>query len=500
MEQVQKEFQSLLKKSEDITAFQSIFNLLGWDQETYMPLGAIDVRSWQMAHLAQHIHKKKTSAHFKNQLAKLIDLKTGKTKAGLNVAQNAALREWRKDYMEAVKIPSHFVHTFSKASAKSVDAWTRARANNDFKTFEPHLDGLVKLVRKKAKILGYKDHPYDALINIYEPGMTAEKLHTLFSRLKKSLISILEEIQAKGPVDTSILQTTFPRTKQLALGNDLLKILDLDPKYSRLDESTHPFSTSMHPHDSRITTRIHEDNLLSNILSILHECGHAFYEMGLDLEYYGSPLSESVSLGIHESQSRWWETRIGRSYSFWEHFYPSLQKHFSDFKSIPLDQFYKAIHEVKPSLVRVEADEVTYCLHIILRFEIELALLDESLEVKDLPKAWNEKSEELLGIAPPTDALGCMQDIHWSMGELGYFPTYALGNLYASHFFETFEKEHSNYEERLRSGEVSFIKEWLRKNIHSKGRFFMPEDLAIEVTGKPLTEEAFIKHLTSKYL
>jgi carboxypeptidase Taq len=274
----------------------------------------------------------------------------------------------------------------------------------------------------------------------------------------------------------------------------------MDTAYTRLDLSSHPFSLALHPHDSRITTRIIPDKFMSNIFSILHEAGHSLYEMGLPIATWGTPLSDAVSLSIHESQSRWWETLIGRSFPFWKSFYPMLQKELPNhFKKVSLENFYRAINKFAPSFVRVEADEVTYCLHVILRFEIEKELVKGNLQVSDLPAAWNEKMKEYFGIVPPNDTLGCLQDIHWSLGDFGYFPTYALGNLFAAQFFRTFAKKFPDWTERVSQGELHFIREWLKMNIHRFGRMYNAEELVKKVTGKPLSETAYCSYLKKKY-
>jgi carboxypeptidase Taq len=269
--------------------------------------------------------------------------------------------------------------------------------------------------------------------------------------------------------------------------------------YSRLDLSSHPFSLALHPHDSRITTRVLPHAFMSNLFSILHEAGHSMYEMGLPLDTWGTPLSEAASLSIHESQSRWWETLIGRSLPFWKFFYPLLQKSLPALKAIPLDRFYRAINKVAPSFIRVEADEVTYCLHVILRFEIEKELISGNLQVCDLPEAWNAKFKEFFGLTPPTDAQGCLQDIHWSLGDFGYFPTYALGNIFSAQFFAAFAKEHSDWDDRVARGDLAFIRDWLKEQIHRWGRTYNSEELGKRVTDKPLSEAAYCTYLKKKY-
>lgn len=497
----QKDFEHLFELSNTICSFSSIAQLLSWDQETYMPKGGGEARSHQLAALASHIHKEKTSLKFKNALAKLISLKTGKVKAQkLSTAQKIALREWRKDFIKDTKIPNSFVKNFSKLTSQATMVWIDAKKNNSFKDFEPYLEKIFEMSREKAKILGYKDHPYDALLNDFEPGMTSAKISQIFSKLKKKLVSLLKKVQDKKQIDNAFLKKPFLKEKQIEFGNVILNGLKIEKEHARLDESAHPFTISLHPTDTRFTTWILEFGVMSNIMSILHEAGHAFYEMGLPVEYWGTPLCEATSLGIHESQSRWWETIIGRSMDFWHHFYSLLQRTYvEEFKDVSLKRFYKAINVVEPSFIRVESDEMTYCLHIILRFEMEKELLKGTLKVKDIPDVWNEKMKDLFGITPPDDRLGCLQDIHWAAGLVGYFPTYALGNLYAAQFFQVFEKEHPHWAKRVQKGDLPFIREWLKENIHSKGRMFSSEELCKNITKKALSEDAYIKYLTEKY-
>ena len=497
----QKDFEHLFELSDTVCSFSSIAQLLNWDQETYMPRGAGEARSRQLAVLTAHIHKEKTSVKFKNALERLISLKTGKIKAQkLSTAQKIALREWRRDFLKDTKIPNAFVKSFSRLTSRATMVWIEAKKKNSFEDFEPYLEKIFEMSREKAKILGYKEHPYDALMNEYEPGMTTAKISFLFSNLKKKLVALLRKVQSKKQIDNKFLKRPFSRKKQIEFGNIIIDGLKIEREYARLDESAHPFTISLHPTDTRLTTWILESGMMSNILSILHEAGHALYEMGLPVDYRGSPLCEATSLGIHESQSRWWETLIGKGMDFWHHFYPLLQKTYpEEFKSISLKRFYEAINIVEPSLIRVESDEMTYCLHIILRFEIEKALLKGTMKVKDIPDVWNEKMQELFGITPPGDQMGCLQDIHWAAGLVGYFPTYALGNLYATQFFMIFAKEHPDWAKRVQKGELPFIRRWLKENIHSKGRMFSAEQLCKKITKKALSEDAYVNYLAEKY-
>jgi len=497
---VPKDFAALRELSTEIHYFNSTLSLLHWDQETYMPSGGITPRSHQIAQLSTLVHEKKTSRKFKACLEKLVHLPSGKIKIkGLSKPQLAAVREWHKDYVRATKLPASFVKTFSQTTSEASQIWASAKKQNDFKVFAPFLEKIIGLCRHKAEILGFEDHPYDALLEAYEPCMTTKRVGVIFGGLQKELTHLLKKINECRQIDDRFLHKKIDEAKQVELGHLVLSKLPMDPAYTRLDLSSHPFSIALHPHDSRITTRILPNAFMSNIFSVLHEAGHSFYEMGLPLEYWGTPLSEPTSLSIHESQSRWWETRIGRSLPFWKFFYPSLQKALPALKSIPLERFYRAINKVTPSLIRVEADEVTYGLHVIVRFEIEKALICGDLQVADLPDAWNSKMKEYLGIEPTNFAQGCLQDIHWSLGDFGYFPTYALGNLFASQFFNAFAKEHPDWDQQVAEGELSFVRNWLKENIHCWGRTYNSDELAKRVTGKPLSETAYCTYLKKKY-
>ncbi len=493
-------YRKLEELSVKIHTYGSALTLLHWDQETYMPPGGLSPRAKQISQLSTLIHEQKTSRTFKTYLEKLIHLPSGKPKVkGLSRMQKASLREWRREYLKETKLPSSFIETFSEVTSEATAVWAEAKKANQFKLFAPFLKKIINMNRKKADILGFADHPYDALLEGYEPCMTTARVGTIFEGLQKELKDLLKKITNAKQIDNRFLKHKISDEKQIAIGKMTLSKLPVDPHYIRLDLSSHPFSLALHPHDSRITTRIIPNAFMSNIFSVLHEAGHAFYEMGLPAQHWGTPLGEYVSLSIHESQSRWWETLIGRSLPFWTFFYPHLQNMVPQLKKIPLNRFYKAINKVEPSLIRVEADEVTYCLHVILRFEIEKMLITGKLEVADLPDAWNSKMEELFGIKPPNDTQGCLQDIHWSLGDFGYFPTYALGNLFAAHFFSAFEKKHPQWSEQIAAGELAFVRDWLKEHIHRWGRTYNAEELAKRTTGKPVSEKAYCNYLKKKY-
>ena len=494
-------YKDLKELSVKIHTYNAVLSLLHWDQETYMPPGGIAPRSRQIAQMSSLVHEEKISRRFKNCLEKLIHLSTGRAKIkGLTKPQLVCLREWRYSFLRATKLPTEFVRTFSQVTSEASQIWATAKKENNFKLFAPFLEKIIDLNRHKAKILGFEEHPYDALLEAYEPCMTTKRVGTIFAGLKKELTKLLKKIGEAKQTDNRFLHREVDDETQKEIGNLFLSKLPMDMGYTRLDVSSHPFSLALHPHDSRITTRFIPNNFMSNIFSILHEAGHSFYELGLPVGQWGTPLAEATSLSVHESQSRWWEALIGRSLPFWKHFYPLLQNALpTRLKKIPLERFYRSINQVAPTFIRVEADEVTYCLHVILRFEIEKELISGTLQVADLPEAWRAKMKELLGISPPTDREGCLQDVHWSLGDFGYFPTYALGNLLSAHFFSAFAKKYPDWEARVAEGELSFVREWLKENIHVWGRTYNSDELAKKVTGKPLSEAAYCAYLKKKY-
>lgn len=494
-------YNKLLALSKSASLMGAIQSLLDWDQETYMPKDSIELRSLQTEKIASLCHREKTSKSYAKALSNLIDLETGEVSdSSLSPAQMAALREWRRDYLQAIKLPNAFVKQFAKTTSAACHAWQTAREHNDFKGFAPHLEKIVSLSRKKADLLGYQAHPYDALLDLYEPEMKTAFLTPLFTKLKIALTQLLKEISVKPQFNEDFLYRHCPKHKQIDFAHKILTKMGFLPGSSRLDISAHPFCTGMNPKDTRMTTKINPDGLMTSIGAVLHEGGHGLYNMNRPIEHYGSPLAESLSLGVDESQSRWWETLIGQSHAFWEHFFPLLQEEFPEqLSGVKLEEFYHAINVVKPGFIRIDADEVTYNLHIIVRFEIEKGLIEGSIKVKQVPEVWNAKMREYLGISPAFDGQGCLQDIHWSLGFIGYFPTYTLGNLYSVQFFEVFEKAHPKWRELLAQGSLAFINEWLKENIHKHGRQYTPEELSKRVTGRALSEEPYVNYLREKY-
>lgn len=501
MSKFNKNYENLRKISRHIRILEGVLELLEWDQRTYMPSKAAEIRGEQIETLAGIIHKEKTGKKFERALGKLIDIKAGQIIAeDLGQQQKIALKEWRYDFQKNTALPQKIVQDIAREGSIAKEVWRESKKNNDFNTFAPYLDKLIILTRRAADYLGYQDHPYDALLEMYEANATYKKIKLLFDDIKNPIINLLNGIKSSKQVDDSFLQGEFKTEEQIKFVHKLLEGMGFDASKGRLDLSTHPFSIGVHPTDSRITMRSHANTFFNNLLLTLHEAGHSLYEMGLPQEEYGTPLGQPISFGIHESQSRLWETRIGRSKPYWQYYLPILKKYFAGrFDAISINAFYQAINKVNPSLIRLEADEVTYSLHIILRFEIEYELIGGSLKTKDIPELWNSKMKQFLGIEPQTYAQGCMQDIHWSKGAFGYFPSYAVGNLYASHLFMGLEKEFPDWEIRVSKGELLFIKEWLHQNVHQYGRQYSGEELLKKVTGKPFSASAYIKYLQKKY-
>jgi carboxypeptidase Taq len=359
---------------------------------------------------------------------------------------------------------------------------------------------LVALKREEAAFLGYKDHPYDALLDQYEPDLTTSESEKIFNSVKASLISLINEIGSKPTPREDFMFSSFPKDAQWAFGLDLLGNMGFDFAAGRQDISVHPFTINFSSKDVRVTTKLEEANFNSMTWSCLHEGGHALYEQGLPIEQYGLPCGEAISLGIHESQSRLWENMVGRSAIYWNHHFPKLQSQFPEaLKDITANDFYKACNLVKPSLIRIEADELTYHFHVLIRFEIEKALIEGSLEVNEVPAAWNKKYKDYLGVEVSNDAVGCLQDIHWSHGSFGYFPTYSIGSFYAAQFFAAAEKQIPDLSMHLENGNMQPLLSWLRENIHQHGKRYSASELCQRITGEPLNVDYFIAYAKQKY-
>jgi len=485
----------------EIRRIQSAAAVLSWDQETYMPAGGGAARAEQIATLEGLAHQRLVSAELETLLTEWIDPATGQAADSWDEPSRSLLRETWRDFSRAKKLPSDFVIRLSRECSLAQQAWVTAREESRFSKFLPSLKIILDLKRDEARYLGYRNSPYDALLDTYEPGATIAQLAPLFTQLRERLVPLLRRVQASHvTIDDRCLHQSFDQSKQVEFGRLVLTAMGYNFERGRLDLSAHPFTTSFHPTDVRVTTRVFEKDLPSCLFSCIHEGGHGLYDQGLDPRYYGSPLGESVSLGFHESQSRLWENCVGRSRAFWHCFYPMLQHTFpQQLADVPLDRFYAAINRATPSLIRVEADELTYNLHIMLRVEIEQALIEGRAEPDDLPGLWNEKIQSYLGIVPERDAEGVLQDVHWSMGAFGYFPTYTLGNLYSVQFFEQATLDLPQLEEDMRAGHLLPLRRWLEQKIHRWGRMFTPDHLARRVTGSGVNPEPFLRYLETKY-
>jgi carboxypeptidase Taq len=482
----------------EITHLNACLALLQWDQEILMPSKGVDPRAKLIASLSVLNHDKWLALNEKKALTGLVKW----AKSHSSTKEACVIRETHRTYERERKLPVAFVQELSALSSKAQHVWAEARAQSNFAHFLPSLKRLIDLKRKEAEYLGYKESPYDALLDGFEPGLTSSQLSTIFGELRDFLKPFLRQLQAKTKElpEKKMVQGTFPLEQQATFNRAVIQEIGFDFEAGRLDTSTHPFTTNFHPHDVRITTRYSEQNALYALGSTIHEMGHALYEQGLSAKEYGTPLGEALSLSIHESQSRFWENNIGKSRAFWQHFYPKLQKQFpKPFARLPLETFYRFINRVEPSFIRTESDEVSYNLHIILRYEIERGLIEGSLKAKDLSEIWNAKIKEYLGIKVPNDRLGVLQDVHWSIGAIGYFPTYALGNLYAAQFLQAIKRDLPTLDNDLRTGSFSNILKWLRTNIHVHGKRYSADALVRRVSGEPLQAKYFIQYLQEKY-
>jgi carboxypeptidase Taq len=488
----------------EIQHLNSAAALLSWDQETYMPSGGGLARAEHLAALQGLAHEKLVAPETERLLLAWINPETNEVLDGSDepwdASARALLREAWRDFSLAKKLPVEFVRRLHRECSLAQQVWQRAKAATDFSSFLPHLRTIVSLKRQEAEYRGYHDSPYDSLLDVFEPGTNVAQLRPLFESLKSRLVPMLEQVMHSSvTIDDRMLFLPYDSTRQLEFGRFILTAMGYDFVRGRIDLSAHPFTTSFHPTDVRVTTRIHEKDLGACLFSCLHEGGHGLYDQSLNPERYGTPLGEAVSLGIHESQSRLWENSVGRSRHFWRCFYPCLQRTFPEqLGDVPLDTFYAAVNRVKPSLIRVEADELTYNLHVMLRFEIERDLIENRTQVEDLPAVWNAKMHAYLGIAPERDADGVLQDVHWSMGAFGYFPTYTLGNLYAVQFYDQARLEIMDLDERIAQGHLEILTSWLRQKIHQWGRLFTAEQLVQRVTGRSLESEPFLRYLEGK--
>ncbi len=481
----------------EVADIQRAASVLAWDQETYMPKGGAGHRSQQLATLARLAHIKFTTDEI-GQL--LTDLEPYVAQLDPDSDEARLVKVTRRDYDKATRVPPELVAEMSKAASEGQVAWQEARAKADFAIFRPYLERIVELKREYARLFAPYDHIYDPLLDDFEPGMKTAQVQAIFADLRPRQVELIRAIAQRPQVKDDFLYLTYDVQKQWDFGVAVVTRFGFDWERGRQDKSAHPFTISFGMHDVRITTRLFPNNLGSALFSTMHEGGHALYEQGIDPALDRTPLATGASLAIHESQSRLWENLVGRSLAFWEHFYPQLQETFpTQLGNVSLEDFYKGINKVQPSLIRVEADEATYNLHIMLRLELEIALMEGNLEVKDLPEAWNARMQEYLGLTPPDDAQGVLQDIHWSMGSIGYFSTYALGNLISVQLWEAIQRDIPDLEAQIRRGEFGALLGWLREKVHRHGAKFEPQELVQRVTGSEITADPYVRYLWQKF-
>ncbi len=494
MSEKYESLKALLAEVADLGSAQAV---LGWDQQVNMPPGGAEARGNAQATLGKIAHIKATS----DEVGRLIeDLKAEFDGADPDSDEVRLVKVASRDYDQATKVPPEWVGKFSIVTAHAHEAWVEARSKSDYSIFQPHLEKIVELGKEFVGFFPPADHPYDVLLDQFEPGMKTADVRAIFEALRPQQVELLRAIADAPQVDDSFLHLNYPDKQQWDFGVDVISKFGYDWKRGRQDKSPHPFTTSFGINDVRITTRVLEDFLNSALFGTMHECGHALYEMGVNQAYERTPLNGGASLAIHESQSRMWENLIGRSLPFWEHFYPSLQKTFpSQLGSVDLQTFYKGINKVEPSLIRVEADEATYNMHIMLRLEIEIGVVEGSMAVKDLPEIWNAKMEEYLGVVPPNDAQGVLQDIHWSGGMMGYFSTYALGNLVSAQLWEKINADLPGLADQIRQGKFEALLGWLREKVHAHGRKYEPQELVQKITGSKIDAAPYVRYLTRKF-
>jgi carboxypeptidase Taq len=462
-----------------------------------MPPMGNEARGQQMATLSKIAQEKFIS----EEVGRLIeDVRKEFEGAGPDSDEAALIRVTSREYEKARRVPPEFIQEQAIISSKAFEAWMEARSKSDFSVFQPHLEKVVELVQRYISFFPAADHPYDTLLNDYEPGMKTADVKGIFDGLRTKQVKLIKAIAKSKQVRDDFLFKKYNEKKLMDFGVNVISQFGYDWNRGRQDKAPHPFETTFSVNDVRITTRYEEDNPLATLFSTMHESGHAMYEQGINPAYERTPLSGGTSLAIHESQSRMWENLVGRSLPFWEHFYPSLKKAFpAQLDGVSLKSFYKAINKVEPSLIRVNADEATYNLHIMLRLELEIGMVDGTVAVKDLPEIWNTKMDEYLGIVPPEDARGVLQDIHWSGGSIGYFSTYALGNLVSAQLWEKIRKDIRDLDDQVRKGNFSELLGWLHTHIHQHGHKYDPQVLVEKVTGSRITSEPYVRYLTKKY-
>jgi carboxypeptidase Taq len=494
---MEETFAQLKKILAEVADLEHAAALLDWDQQTYMPPGGIEARGNQLGTLRGLAHQKFISEDVGQRLE---DLEPLLEELEEDSDQARLLRVTKREYDKQTRVPSEFVSEFSRVTAAAHGAWIEARKNDDFAHFQPHLKKIVSLRRQYADYFAPYDHVYDPLLDDFEPGMKTAAVQEIFAGLRPKQVALLQAIEDKPQVDDSFLHLQYEEQGQWDFGVDVITQFGYDWDRGRQDKSAHPFTTNFSINDVRITTRVDPTFLNTALFGTLHEGGHAIYEQGVSQDLERTPIGTGASLAIHESQSRMYENLVGRSYDFWVCFYPRLQQIFpAQLGNVDLEAFYQGINKVEPSLIRVEADEATYNLHIMLRLELEIALMEGDLEIADLPEAWNERMQDYLGLTPTDDASGVLQDVHWSAGILGYFPTYALGNLVSAQLWERINRDIPDLSDQIRSGKFDRLLDWLRENVHRHGAKFRPQELVKRIVGKPIDPQPYLAYLEHKF-
>ncbi len=488
-------YEELLTRYAESCDLSGASALLSWDQETLMPPRGAEARAKQLATLAGIQHER-WSAPQVGELLQECESDSGE----FNDEEAAATREMRREYDMSTRLPASLVQEFAAATSAALQVWREAREASDFTRFVPSLQKLIDLSKRKAEAYGYEEAPLDALLDLYERGATTSAIRTLFGELKGKLQALTARVLDKGDaVSPALLQSDFDEDRQGELGVDVIRQMGFNFDAGRVDLSTHPFCTTPGAGDTRLTRRFLKEDLRPGLFGVIHEAGHGLYEQGMPEKWVRHPLGTATSLGVHESQSRLWENIVARSLPFWEYFLPALQKYFpAQYRDATPEAVYQAVNHVEASFIRVEADELTYNLHVILRFEIESEIFSGQLDVADIPARWNRGMKDFLGITPPDDAQGCLQDIHWAMGGFGYFPTYTLGNLYSAQLFQCAQQALPDLDHEFRQGKFDSLREWLRTEVHQKGRMLEPVALIKSATKAEPTPEPFLRYVEEK--
>ncbi len=494
MDETLKSLKEILGQVADLEASVAV---LEWDQQTYMPPGGADGRSMALSTVSRLAHE----SFIDDRVGELLSaLEPGLASLDPDSDEARLVRVTRRQYDKARKVPAQFVAEFRRVTSLSFQTWQEARVRSNFALFRPHLERVVEMRRQYAGFFAPYDSVYDPPLDDHEPGMKTAELKAIFEALRPRQVKLIQAIAEKPPVDDSLLRLNYDEAKQWDFGMEVAKSFGYDLSRGREDRSAHPFTTGFNTGDVRITTRLDRNYLPEGMFGTFHETGHALYDQGLPQRLERTPIARSLSYAFHESQSRTWENLVGRSRPFWKHYYPRLQAYFPEqLGSVDLDTFYRAVNRVVPSFIRTEADEATYNLHIMLRLDLEMAFLEGRLAVADLPEAWASGMREYLGITPPDDKVGVLQDVHWSTGAVGYFPTYALGNLLAAQLWEKAQSDIPDLSKQIERGEFRDLLAWQRENVHQHGGKYEPMELIVKATGTPLTPEPYLRYLWAKY-